>query len=59
MPRDRRNIWLYPLDGGEPKALTNFSDQVLFQFDVTPDRKAFIASRGEMSRDAVMITGFR
>lgn len=59
MPRDRRNIWLLPLDGSAPRALTNFTDQTLFQFDVTPDRKAYIVSRGEMSRDAVMITGFR
>jgi hypothetical protein len=59
MPRDRRNLWLFPLDGGEPKQLTNFTDQMLFRFDVTRDRKAFVVSRGEMSRDAVMITGFR
>ena len=59
MLRDRQNIWLIPLDGGKPKAVTNFTDQLIFHFDVTPDGKAFIASRGELSRDAVMINGFR
>jgi len=59
MPSGRANIWLFPLDGRAPKQLTNFPDQLLFRFDVTPDRKAFIVSRGELSRDAVMITGFR
>ena len=59
MPKDRRNIWRFPLDGGAPKALTNFNDQLLFRFDVTPDHQAFVVSRGDLSRDAVMITGFR
>ena len=58
MPTDRRNLWRFPLDGGEPRALTNFSDQTLFRFDLTPDGKAVIASRGELTRDVMMIKGF-
>jgi eukaryotic-like serine/threonine-protein kinase len=56
---DRRNIWRIPLGGGKPERLTNFTDQLLIDFDLTPDGKAFIASRGDLIRDAVMITGFR
>ncbi|HJQ38485.1 MAG TPA: hypothetical protein VKB93_15210, partial [Thermoanaerobaculia bacterium] len=53
------NVWKIPLDGSAPEALTQFTDQLLFAFDLTPDGKALIASRGELTRDAVMITGFR
>ncbi|HJQ41227.1 MAG TPA: protein kinase [Thermoanaerobaculia bacterium] len=59
MPEDRRNVWRLPLDGSAPAALTQFTDQLMFSFDLTPDGKALIASRGELTRDAVMITGFR
>ena len=59
MPTDRRNLWQIPLDGSEPKQLTNFSDQTLFRFAFTPDRKGFVVSRGELTRDAMLITGFR
>jgi eukaryotic-like serine/threonine-protein kinase len=59
MPNDRSNIWLFPLDGRAPKRLTNFPEQPLYRFDLTPDRKAFVVSRGEVSRDAMRITGFR
>ena len=59
MPRDRRNVWRVPLDGSAPTKVTNFSELTLFRFAQTPDGKALIASRGDLSRDAVMITGFR
>lgn len=59
MPEDRRNVWRFPLDGSAPKALTSFTDQLIFSFDLTPDGKALILSRGELTRDAMMITGFR
>ncbi|HEX6101267.1 MAG TPA: protein kinase [Thermoanaerobaculia bacterium] len=59
MPNDRSNIWRFPLDGRAPKRLTNFPEQPLYRFDLTPDRKAFVVSRGEVSRDAMRITGFR
>jgi eukaryotic-like serine/threonine-protein kinase len=59
MPNDRSNIWLFPLDGRAPKRLTHFPDQSLYRFDMTPDRKAFVVSRGETSRDTMLITGFR
>lgn len=59
MPDDRSNVWQIPLDGSAPKALTRFTDQLLFAFDHTPDGEALIVSRGQLTRDAVMITGFR
>ena len=59
MPTDRRNLWRIPLDGGEPKQLTNFNDLTLFRFAFAPDRKGFVVSRGELKRDAMLLTGFR
>ena len=50
------NVWRYPLQG-TPKQLTHFDD-VIWSFDVLPDG-AMIVSRGTVTRDAVLITGFR
>ena len=59
LAEDGRNVWRIPLDGSAPQPVTHFTDQLLFAFDFTPDGKALIVSRGELTRDAVMITGFR
>jgi serine/threonine protein kinase len=59
MPNDRRNLWRVPLDGGEPERLTNFDDLLLFHFAYTPGRKGFVVSRGEVTRDAMLISGLR
>ena len=56
---DRRNVWQIPLDGTAPKPLTHFTDQLLFAFHLASDGKSLFLSRGELSRDAVMITDFR
>jgi Tol biopolymer transport system component len=50
------NVWLYPLQG-QPKQLTNFDEQI-WSFDVSSDKVLFVA-RGSVTRDAVLITGFR
>jgi Tol biopolymer transport system component len=50
------NVWLYPLDG-RPKQLTNFDDSI-WSFDVSSANALFVA-RGSVTRDAVLITGFR
>jgi Tol biopolymer transport system component len=56
---DRSNIWLQPLDGGESRKVTRFSDQVLFAFDRSADGKMLIIARGTLTRDAVLIKDFR
>jgi Tol biopolymer transport system component len=59
MPSDRANLWFQPLDGSPPKKLTDFDELNLFSFDVSPDGKTLALARGALSRDAVLITGFR
>jgi Tol biopolymer transport system component len=59
MPSDRANIWLQPLDGTLPRKLTNFDELNVFSFDLSPDGKTLALARGSISRDAVLITGFR
>ncbi|HEY3884764.1 MAG TPA: hypothetical protein VGL62_06140, partial [Vicinamibacterales bacterium] len=56
---DRANVWLQPLDGGPPRKVTRFSDQVIFAFEPTADGKNLIVARGTLSRDAVLIRNFR
>ena len=55
---DRANIWKVPFEG-PPQKLTNLSEQSAFPFDVSPDGKTAAVSRGRLSRDAILITGFR
>ena len=33
------NIWLQPVEGGEPKQLTDFKSDVIFSFDWSRDGK--------------------
>lgn len=49
-------IWRYPLNG-EPKRLVRFDD-LLWSFEPTGANTLFVA-RGTVTRDAVLITGFR
>jgi Tol biopolymer transport system component len=57
--KDRANIWLQPLDGGPPRQLTKFSDQVILAFDRSADGRKLIIARGMLTRDAVLIRNFR
>jgi Tol biopolymer transport system component len=56
--RDDRNLWLYPL-GGEPRPMTQFTDQRAYFWDLSPDGRTAYLSRANLTRDAVMVTGFR
>jgi Tol biopolymer transport system component len=58
VPGDRANVWLLPLDGRPARRITNFGDQMLFQFAISPDGKTLAVSRGPRTRDAQLITGF-
>ncbi|HEX6178066.1 MAG TPA: DPP IV N-terminal domain-containing protein, partial [Thermoanaerobaculia bacterium] len=51
------NIWLQPADGRAPRQLTRFSEGQIFYFDWTREGD-LIASRGSVTSNVVMITGF-
>jgi eukaryotic-like serine/threonine-protein kinase len=56
---DRSNIWLQPLDGSPPRKITQFDDEYVLHFDVSPDGRHMAIVRGTLSRDAVLIENFR
>ena len=56
---DRSNIWLQPLDGSPPRKITQFDDDYVLRFDVSPDGRQLAIVRGTLSRDAVLIENFR
>jgi Tol biopolymer transport system component len=48
------NIWIQPLSGGPAKKLTNFTSDVIWDFDWTPDKRLILA-RGPVNQDVVLI----
>jgi eukaryotic-like serine/threonine-protein kinase len=58
-PNDRANVWRIPVDGGPARAVTHFSEQTVFTFDVSADGRRLLLSRGALRRDAVLIRNFR
>jgi serine/threonine protein kinase len=56
---DRKNLWMIPIDGSARRKLTDFDDHIAFVFAPLTGGKGWIVSRGDLSRDAVLITGFR
>jgi serine/threonine protein kinase len=52
------NIYVQPIKGGEPKALTHFTEGIIQSFDVTADGKVVVAW-GKQRNDVVMIRDFR
>ena len=59
MPGDRANLWRLPLDGSKPTRITNFDENTILSFAPLRGRNGWVVARGEFSRDAVLITGFR
>lgn len=56
---DRANIWRQPIAGGPPQQITHFVDETILGFDVSSDGKRLIISRGNLTRDALLIRDFR
>lgn len=56
---DRANLWAIPLDGSAARKLTSFDEHTLFAFAPLPRDGGWVVSRGALSRDALLITGFR
>ncbi len=55
---DRANVWLQPLDGKPARKVTNYEDQLLFEFDLAREGEAMLVVRGPRVRNAQIITGF-
>jgi Tol biopolymer transport system component len=53
------NIWSQPIDGGQPKQITNFKSDRIFSFDWSRDGKQLALSRGTVNKDAVLINNFK
>lgn len=58
--RDRRgdvsNLWRQPLDGAQPAQITDFKSEIIRYFSYSRDGKQIVMSRGNVTRDAVLIT---
>jgi DNA-binding winged helix-turn-helix (wHTH) protein/Tol biopolymer transport system component len=53
---DPQNLWAHPVDGGEPQAVTAFSDALeTFSFAWSRERGGMIVARGNASDDVVLI----
>jgi Tol biopolymer transport system component len=53
------NLWAQPLAGGEPKQLTDFKDQRIFNFAWSRDGKQLALARGVVNSDVVLISGLK
>ena len=53
------NIWMQPLDGSQPKQVTDFKTDGIFRFDVSSDGKNLICARGGWKHDIVLIKNLR
>jgi Tol biopolymer transport system component len=53
------NIWSYPLDGGQPKQVTDFKNDQIFNFRWSHDGKSLVVARGTVMSDVVLIRDFR
>jgi len=53
------NLWMQPLEGGEPKQLTNFTSDLIYSYDLARDGKQLVLSRGTRSSDVVLFSGIK
>ncbi|MFN2453129.1 MAG: protein kinase [Pyrinomonadaceae bacterium] len=53
------NLWAQPVDGGQPKQITNFTSDRIFWFDFSRDGKQLALSRGTINSDVVLINNFK
>jgi Tol biopolymer transport system component/DNA-binding winged helix-turn-helix (wHTH) protein len=50
------NIWRQPIDGGRPVPVTQFQNDLIFSFDISPDGKTLVCERGTSAQDAILIS---
>jgi Tol biopolymer transport system component len=53
------NVWSHPLDGGPDKPVTNFKNDLMFNFKWAPNGRDLIMARGSRISDMVLIHDFR
>ena len=53
---DVSNLWRLPLDGGPPAQMTDFKSDTINFFAYSRDGRQLALARGNMTRDALMIT---
>jgi len=51
------NVWSQPLSGEPPTQLSHFNDGRIYFFDLSPDGKNVVRSRGDETRALVLIRG--
>jgi Tol biopolymer transport system component len=52
------NIWVQPLNGKQPRQLTDFPKGDVYNFAYSPDGSKLFLARGFQIRDAILISGF-
>jgi len=52
------NLWKQPLTGGAPSRLTNFKNDVIFNYALTRDGTRIILSRGQVNINVVLLREF-
>ena len=53
------NVWSYPVEAGEPRQITDFKTENIFDFDWSADGKTLVLARGTTNNDIVLIRNFR
>jgi Tol biopolymer transport system component/DNA-binding winged helix-turn-helix (wHTH) protein len=53
------NIWLQPIDGGQARPLTDFKQDRIFWFDISPDGRTLAIARGRVLNDVVLINSVK
>ena len=56
---ERMNLWAEPTSGGDPEKLTDYSEQWIVRFALSPDGKRMALSRGTALRDAILLRNFK
>ena len=53
------NIWSQSLDGEKPKQITDFKEMLITGFAFSRDGKQLACTRGNLVRDAILITDLK
>jgi Tol biopolymer transport system component len=56
---ERMNLWAEPVAGGDREKLTDYSEQWIIRFALSPDGTRMAMSRGTALRDAILLRNFR
>ncbi|HUO84773.1 MAG TPA: winged helix-turn-helix domain-containing protein [Thermoanaerobaculia bacterium] len=56
---DAANVYAQPVDGSKRRRVTAFEDQTIFEVALADGGQSLLVIRGDLTRDAYLITGFR